>query len=472
MARSLGFKRSLTVLASGLLLAALLIPPFGGASSHREAPLIADDPPADGTDFYMFRTPDRPDTVTFVYNTWPMESPEGGPNFFRFGDDVAYRIVLDDNGDNIDDTWFEFRFRTETRNLNTFLYNTGEVTSLDDPDLNVRQFYSVTRSRSNGTSVVLIDNAPVPPVNIGPKSTPNYESVATSAIRDLPGGGRVFAGQRDDSFFVDLGATFDLLTIRPGAPGNAGGGIDSLTGLNVQSIVLQVPIASVTNNGQMPTAMNSQFGVIGARALSLRQSTRVYNANGTISNSGPWVQVSRLGMPLVNEVVIPRALKDAFNALHIKDDSVALPVVLDPEAARLLAALYGIDVPPPPRNDLVAIFLTGIEGLNKPTFVMPSEQLRLNLFVAPTAIGAGNRLGFLGGEAGGFPNGRRLIDDVVDITLQAAVGGTALTPAQNKAPNNQLGDGVNTNDRAFTATFPYLASPHQGFDHTHHGSTP
>jgi len=466
------FKRPLIIFASALLLATLIVPAFGGASSHREAPLIADDPQADGTDFYMFRSPDAADTVTFVYNTWPIETPEGGPNFFKFGDDIAYRIVIDDNGDNIDDTWFELRFRSEYRTKNTFLYNTGAVTSLDDPDLNFRQFYSVTRMRSNGSSTLLVDNAPVPPVNIGPKSTPNYEALAASAVRNLAGGGKVFAGQRDDPFFVDLGATFDLLTIRPGAPGNKGGGIDSLAGYNVQSIVLQVPIASVTNNGIAPAFANSEFGVIAGRALSLRQSTRVYNTNGTQSASGPWVQVSRLGMPLVNEVVIPLALKDAFNALHPRDDGAALPVVLDPEAARLLKALYGLDVPPAPRNDLVAIFLTGIAGLNKPPFVLPSEKMRLNLFTPATAIGAGNRMGLLGGESGGYPNGRRLIDDVVDITLQAAAGGTPFTPAQNKAPNNQLGDGVNANEKPFLAVFPYVASPHQGFDHTHHRTEP
>lgn len=469
---SLSFARPLAILAAGLFLAALLVPPFGGASSHREAPLISQDPSADGTDFYMFRSPDRPDTVTFVYNTWPMQKPEGGPNFFRFGDDVAYRIIVDDNGDNIDDTIFEFRFRTEVRNPNTFLYNTGPVNSLNDPNLNVRQFYSVTRSRSNGEVTRLVQDAPVPPVNIGPKSTPNYDALAQSAVRDLAGGGRVFAGQRDDPFFVDLGATFDLLTIRPGPPGNKGGGIDNLAGMNVQSIVLQVPITSVTNNGQIPAFNNSEFGVIAGRATSSRQSTKVFNADGTQTASGPWVQVSRLGMALVNEVVIPLGLKDAFNALDPKDDGAALPVVLDPEAARLLNALYGIDVPPPPRNDLVAIFLTGIPGLNKPPFVLPSEKLRLNLFTPPTPIGAGNRMGLLGGDTGGYPNGRRLIDDVVDITLQAAAGGTPFTPEQNKAPNNQLGDGVNQNDKPFVQAFPYLSSPHQGFDHTHHRAEP
>lgn len=450
------------------LLALALVPPLGGASSHREAPMIADDPPADGTDFYMFRSPEDPTQVVFVYNTWPMEDPEGGPNFFRFDPNVSYRIVIDDNGDNIDDTWFEFRFRTELRNDKTFLYNTGAVTSLDDPDLNVRQFYTVTRMRSNGSVTTLASDVPVPPVNIGPKSTPSYESIATAAIRPLNGGGKVFAGQRDDPFYVDLGATFDLLTIRPGAPGNKGGGIDSLAGMNVQSIVLSVPIASVTNNGQMPATANAEFGVIGARATSLRQTTKVLNGNGTTSTSGNWVQVSRLGQPLVNEVVIPLQLKDAFNSLStLQNDSVALPYVTDPEVAKLLKAIYGLDVPPAPRNDLVAIFLTGIPGLNKPSFVTPSEQMRLNLFTPATAIGAGNRLGVLRGDNGGYPNGRRLIDDVVDISLQAMAGGTPFTPAQNKSPNMDLGDGVNQNDKAFTATFPYLASPSQGFDHSH-----
>ncbi len=455
------------VLASATLLAAAIVPSFGGASSHREAPLISQDPAADATDFYMFRSPDAPDTVTFIANYVPFQDPAGGPNFYRFGDDVRYSIVIDDNGDNIDDTRFDFTFKTVVRNGQTFLYNTGPVGSLTDPNLNIRQYYTVTKTLSNGQRTVLGTDLPVPPNNIGPKSTPNYDALAASAIRTLPGGGKVFAGQRDDPFYVDLGSVFDLLTIRPGAPGNKGGGRDELSGFNVLSIALQVPIASVTNNGIAPGFMNSEFGVIGARTTASRQSTRVLTAGAT-SSSGSYVQVSRLGQPLVNELIIPLAVKDAFNASQLKDDIAALNYVTDPEPARLLKALYGIDVPPTPRNDLVAIFLTGIPGLNKPSFIKPSEQLRLNLFVQPTA--APNRMGVLGGDNAGYPNGRRLGDDIVDISLQAVAGGTPFTPAQNVAPNNQLGDGVNQNDQPFLGAFPYVASPFAGFDHPAIGS--
>ncbi len=455
------------VLASATLLAAAIVPSFGGASSHREAPLISQDPAADATDFYMFRSPDAPDTVTFIANYVPFQDPAGGPNFYRFGDDVKYSIVIDDNGDNIDDTRFDFTFRTVIQNGQTFLYNTGPVGSLTDPNLNIRQYYTVTKTLSNGQTTVLGTDLPVPPNNIGPKSTPNYDALAASAIRTLPGGGKVFAGQRDDPFYADLGSVFDLLTIRPGAPGNKGGGRDDLSGFNVLSIALQVPIASVTNNGIAPGFMNSEFGVIGARTTASRQSTRVLTAGAT-SSSGSYVQVSRLGQPLVNELIIPLAVKDAFNASQPKDDIGALKYVTDPEPARLLKALYGIDVPPTPRNDLVAIFLTGIPGLNKPSFIKPSEQLRLNLFVQPTA--APNRMGVLGGDNAGYPNGRRLGDDVVDISLQAVAGGTPFTPAQNVAPNNQLGDGVNQNDKPFLGAFPYVASPFAGFDHPAIGS--
>ncbi|MGH3242875.1 MAG: DUF4331 domain-containing protein [Spirillospora sp.] len=463
--------RIVAVVAAAVLLAAALVPPFGGASSHREAPLISQDPAADGTDFYMFRSPDRPDTVTFIANYYPIQDPAGGPNFYRFGDDVLYTIRVDDNGDNVDDQWFEFRFTTFTRSGSTFLYNTGPVTSLDDPDLNVYQQYTVTRVLSNGKRTVLGSGLPVPPNNIGPKSTPDYDALASAAIRDLPGGYKVFAGQRDDPFWVDLGAVFDLLTIRPGAPGNKGGGRDDLAGANVLTIALQAPITSLTNDGSMPAVTNAQFAVIAGRTTSYRQRTKVLHDDGKApTGGGDWVQVSRLGHALVNEVVAPLGAKDFFNSLQPSGDGALLGAVTDPEVPKLLKAIYGIDVPPTPRNDLVAIFLTGIPGLTKPAFVKPSEQLRLNLAVPVTA--APNRMGVLGGDNGGYPNGRRLGDDVVDISLQAMAGGTPFTPDQNKAPNNQLGDGVNQNEKPYLAAFPYVASPHQGFEHTHHRTEP
>ncbi|MDP9337161.1 MAG: DUF4331 domain-containing protein, partial [Actinomycetota bacterium] len=384
-------------MATAALLAVALVPPFTGASSHREAPMISQDPAADGTDFYMFKSPDRTDTVTLIANYYPFQEPAGGPNFYRFGDDVLYRISIDDNGDAIPDQWFDFRFATTVRNGNTFLYNTGPVPTLLDanlsvnPNLNVYQTFTVTRTYSNGVSSHICSGI-VPPNNIGPMSTPNYATLAQSAVvNNCSDGIRAFAGQRDDPFYVDLGATFDLLTIRPGAPGNKGGGKDDLSGYNVLSIALQVPISKLTNDASTPTDPNSQFAVIGGWTTSYRQKVRVLKGDGVVGNDGPWVQVSRLGAPLVNEVVVPLGAKDLWNNSEPSGDGQFLAGVTDPEAARLLHAIYGIDVPPTPRNDLVAIFLTGITGLNKPAFVKPSEELRLN--VASPVTASPNRMG-------------------------------------------------------------------------------
>ena len=458
--------RSATLGAAALLLATTLVPPLVGASSHREAPMISQDPAADATDFYMFKSPDRQDTITLLANYYPFQEPAGGPNFYRFGDDVLYRINVDDNGDTIPDQTFDFQFKTTVRNGNTFLYNTGPVSSLADPNLNIYQTFTVSRTYSNGKSTQICSGT-VAPNNIGPKSTPNYVGLAASSIVTCSDGIKAFAGQRDDPFFVDLGATFDLLTIRPGAPGNKGGGRDDISGYNVLSIALQIPISKLTNDGSVPTDPNAQFAVIGGWTTSYRQKVKVLNGDGTVNNNGPWVQVSRLGAPLVNEVVVPVGAKDLWNSSQPSGDGQFLAGVTDPEAARLLKAIYGIDIPPTPRNDLVAIFLTGIPGLNKPQYVQASEELRLNVATPVTA--APNRMGVLGGDNQGFPNGRRLIDDVIDIALQAVAGGTPFTPAQYKAPNNQLGDGVNANDVAFLGTFPYAGTPSQGYDHTYPG---
>ena len=458
--------RTFAVLTSAALLALAIVPSFGGASSHREAPMISQDPAADGTDFYMFRSADAPNSVNLIANYYPFQEPAGGPNFYRFGDDVLYAINIDDNGDNITDVSYVFTFQTVTRNPNTFLYNTGPISSLNDPNWNVRQYYKVTRVLSNGSYTDIANGCVVPPNNIGPKSTPNYDALAASAVCIASDGTKIFAGQRDDPFYVDLGATFDLLTIRPGAPGNKGGGRDDLSGYNVLSLALQVPANKLTNDGGDVTTTN--VPVLGGWTTAYRQKVKVLNGDGTANNNGPWVQVSRLGAPLVNEVVVPLGAKDLWNSSQPAGDAATfLGGVTDPEAARLLHAIYGIDVPPTPRNDLVTIFLTGIPGLNQPQSVKASEQLRLNIQTPITA--SPNRLGVLGGDNQGYPNGRRLIDDVVDISLQAVAGGTPFTPPTNKAPNNQLGDGVNVNDKAFLTSFPYVASPTQGYDHTFPG---
>lgn len=447
-----------TLAAAALPLVGPLVAPQTTASSHREAPVIAQDPVADGTDFYMFVSPDRPDTVTFIANYLPLEIPGSGPNFYRFGDDVLYEVHIDNDGDALPNITYGWRFQTTIQNPNTFNYNTGPITSLDDPDFNLRQSYTLTRTDSQGTTT-LVDNAPVPPVNVGPKSTPNYGSLAAAAVTSLPNGGMVFAGQRDDPFFLDLGATFDLLTIRPGPPGGLStGGVDGLRNLSVQTLALQVPIGSVTSDGSNPNSLDAPSAVIGAWTTSSRQNIAI-QPDGTRSGTGSFTQVSRLGNPLVNEFN-PIGAKDLFNASQPRNDEQFLSAVTNPELPKLLNALYGVPVPEAPRNDLVTVFLTGIPGVNQPANVTPSEMMRLNVAVPPTANP--NRLGVLAGDMGGFPNGRRLGDDVVDAALRVMAG--VLVPGFDMAPNNVLGDGVQTNDKPFLGTFPYVALPLAGFD--------
>jgi len=459
--------RLLALLGAGLAIATVLP---GGASSHREAPLISEDPVADNTDVYAFVSPDDPSKLTLIANWIPFEEPAGGPNFFKFGDDVLYQIHVDNDADAVPDITYEWRFTTNVLNSNTFLYNTGPITSLDDPDFNIRQTYSVAEIR-DGARTVIASNLPTPPANIGPRSTPNYDQLASQAVTRIRGN-RYFAGQRDDPFYVDLGSAFDLLGLRPfnqahAIPLPTRNGVDGLGGFNVHSVAIQVPISEVTAGSP----------IIGVYSQTKRQQFRVLQPRGPGSpprQSGSWVNVSRLGMPLVNEVIVPIGKKDAFNASEPTGDGAFLPLVQDPEPARLIDALYPVvSVPPAPRNDQVAIFLTGIPGLNQPANGRPSEMIRLNTSIPPSApVGQGNRLGVLGGDNSGFPNGRRLEDDVVDIEIRALAGATPFTPAFNVSPNNVLGDGVDVNDRAFRTSFPYLGTPHQGYDHGHHRTGP
>jgi hypothetical protein len=427
------------------------------ASSHREAPLISQDPLADNTDVYAFVSPNNPDRVTLIANFIPLEAPYGGPNFFKFDDNVLYEIMVDNNGDAVEDVTFQFRFRTEVRNPDTFLYNTGPITSLDSPNWNVRQFYSVNRiegARRPGRKTLLLDNVPTPPVNVGFRSTPNYDALANAAIRPLPTGGQVFAGQRDDPFFVDLNV-FDLLAVPPVDTNNS----DSLAGFNVHTIAIEVPITSLTGNGSRPTMVTDPNAVLGVWSTASRPSVTA-RGKGEERHNSNFVQVSRLGHPLVNEVVIPRGTKDVFNSLEPTEDAAALPFVTDPEVPKLLLALFNIQTPPAPRNDLVTIFLTGIPGLNQPPNVRPAEMLRLN--VAVPVSSSPNPIGVIAGDAAGFPNGRRLADDTVDIALRVVAGASPLTPDFNSGIRTQLGDGVAANDKPFLAVFPFVAAPHAG----------
>jgi len=438
---------------SAIFVVALALMP-GEASSHREAPLLAQDPMADNTDVYAFVSPDAPDTVTLIANFIPFQKPDGGPNFYSFDPNVVYEIHIDNNGDAVEDVTYQWRFTTEVRNTATFLYNTGPVTSLDDPDLNVRQFYRLTRidgPRRTGMVTELSGRLPVPPPNIGPRSTPNYGALG-GGIQSLPGNITVFAGQRDEGFYVDLGI-FDLLGVGSGTVE------DSTAGFNVSSLAIRVPKSTLARGGTTPASPSDPSAIIGVWSTASRFATRTLSA-GAQQHTGPLVQVSRLGNPLVNEAVIDLARKDAFNGIEPTSDAVALDRVTDPEVPKLLKLIFNVDSPPAPRNDLVTIFLTGIPGLNQPVNVRAAEMLRLNMAIPPTS--SPNRMGVLGGDLAGFPNGRRVGDDVLDIVLQAAAGGTPLTPAYNRSPNNALGDGVSGNDVPYMPSFPYLGIPHAG----------
>ncbi|MDQ3099075.1 MAG: DUF4331 family protein [bacterium] len=447
------------------------------ASSHREAPMVSGDPKVDGTDVYAFVSPDKQDTVTLIANYLPFEEPAGGPNFYQFDDNALYEIKVDSNGDAIEDISYQFRFKTTTKNPNTFLYNTGPITSLNDPDWNITQSYTLTKVE-NGQSTVLAENVMTPPSNVGPTSTPDYPALQAAAVTDVGNGIKTFAGQSDDPFFVELGGLFDLLTIRK-LPGNAGGGIDGLKGYNVQSLALQVPINQLTKNKDKPTDVKDPNAVIGVWSTSSRQATKVLTDNGTQNFSGNFVQVSRLGAPLVNEVVIPIKDKDVWNNSKPVNDAQFANYVTDPELGKLLKALYNVSVPPQgefgsanQRDDLISIFLTGIPNLTKPANVKPSEQLRLNVSVPVSQ--APNRLGVLGGDTQGYPNGRRLADDVTDISIQAVAGAAYPLFHPEFTPDplaTQLGDGVNTNDSEFQTKFPYLALPFSGFDSIPHANS-
>jgi len=478
--RSIG--KSLTGLA--LIFSMAVIPSF--ASSHAEAPLISMDRYADGTDVYGFRSTEagRGGFVTLIANFIPFQDPSGGPQFFRFDDRVLYEIKIDNTGDGLEDITYQFRFTTQIRNDDTILGHTtvnenGIVSSLADLDYNMPQTYTVSRmeGRFGRRGRVIAAGLRTPPSNVGPRVTPNYEAnLGQPAVYNLSGGGKVFAGQRDESFFIDVGAIFDGLGFRSIA---ATGGVDTLRSFNVSSIAIEVPIQDLTSTRSVPASPTADGAVIGVFATASRRSMRVINGDGTEDNQGAFRQISRLGNPLVNELFIPLGLKDAFNSLSPFGDSIAAPFILDPELPKLIQLIFGlygplggppvaINIPPAPRNDLVQIFATGIPvnaitGPNYTTFLSdgrPHEFLRLNTAIPPSANPS--RLGLLGGDVAGFPNGRRVTDDVVDIELRAAVGGTPFTPATNVSPNNALGDGVAANFEGFLTRFPYLQTPNPG----------
>ena len=530
----MSFPRRLTriasiVLAPVILLASVVIatgPGNVGASSHREAPLIAKDPSVDNTDVYAFVSPDAPTTVTLIANWIPFEEPGGGPNFYHFDDNARYNIKIDRNGDGVPDITYEWRFKTTIKNTSSYLYNNGPITSPSSATFNYTQSYTVTAilgDNDTGTRTVLFANKLMVPDNVGPRSTPNYDALAAQFVNTGTGaaaGYKEFSGQREDPFFVDVNSIFDLGGLRPFnglhlVPLTATPGLDSTAGYNVHTTAIQVPISTLAPQcpANDPGVGGSAKCVIGVWSTADRPTITTRGLLTGEVGSGGYTQVSRLGMPLTNEVVLPLALKDAFNGLKPEQDTslfsgslagpavgtLAVESVTKPELQRLLPVLYpgvfkqtGSDanLPALPRTDLLTIFLTGIPGVNAQeksgnpftdSTKIASDQLRLNVAIKPSAaVCAGKRLGAIDGDFAGFPNGRRLEDDVTDIALRAVAGGYgstlqgALAPLginlPNFAPGNVLGDGVDKDDKPCLTAFPYVGTPHSGYNRVHAAS--
>jgi hypothetical protein len=426
---ALGLVAGIAALAAVILLRAPS-PQAGNASSHREAPLISEDPTADNTDLYAFRSPDSPEFLTVISNLIPAEDPAAGPNYYRFSQGARYLINLDRNGDGKADVTYAFRFKSADGPL--FLGNTV-------------QSYTVTRTIGHSSRVIA--RGMTPPDNIGPRTlkqfygTSDYRALAAQRVTALNGGGRVFAGQRDDAFFADIGAIFDLVAIRKGFDN---GGKDFFAGYAVHTLALQIPISQI----------DTKSHVVGVWTSTERKAAYVRKHK---LRRG-WVQVSRLGNPLVNEVVIPTKLKDRWNRLTPATDRKFSTYYENPILAAVINQLYGVGAPEHNRDDLVQVLLTGVPGLNN-TGTTRADELRINLSIPPKPRGTENRLGVLGNDLAGFPNGRRLTDDVVDIAERAVAGAL-------KGNNVPLGDGVNVDDKATLPVFPFQPDPESGADNT------
>jgi hypothetical protein len=448
----------------GLALAAMLAlrgsgPQNAFAASHREAPLISMDPEADITDFYMFRSYEthRAGYVDLIMDTIPGEEPSSGPNYYNFDPNVTYAINVDNNGDGIaNDVRFEFRFQSEFRGTSAaaklflpYVAVPGPITALDGPGsegLGFRQHYTVTMVEGGVKSTTLASGLIAVPSNVGPRTMPNYDALAAQGIYNLPGGGRVFAGQRDDPFAIDLGAIFDTLNIRPSSA------TDMLSGFNVHTLALEVPASWLTSDhrgvdGGHPTARPT----IGAYAETERQVQTVRGV-GSVTGQGDWVQVQRLANPLVNEAIIGTVDKDRWNSLDPEDEAQFEDYYLNPRLALALQLVFGAQASTTNRTDLRDLFLK-----YDPSDTQLSELLRLNLSVSPVPLGQQQPLTVLAGDNAGWPNGRRPIDDVTDIAIKV-IGGPNYAGA---------GDGVTLNDKPLPSAFPFIASPWDGRNRVH-----
>jgi hypothetical protein len=474
------------------------------ASNHREAPITALDPKADITDLYAFRSYDGDSTprVTLIMSVDPFLEPGNGPNWFPFDPEILYEIKVDNNNDAVEDIVFQFRFNTEQRLPNLFQVYAGaggginapanspapvppgtlivppQITNFDSPGLGQRQSYSVTMIK-NGHSTDVSAAGPMyaVPVNVGPR-TMNYAALfSAGTYTTTTPNVKVFAGTTDDAFWIDLGAAFDTFNLRsviaPGVLTPAQDASltnitsDTASGYAVNSIAIEVPVTLLTRTGAVEPA-TSAAATIGVWGTTSRPRTTVRRSPLPAASSGNWAQVQRVGNPLINELLVGTGFKDRFSMEQPRNDSQFANFFLDPAIARILNAATGggLTIPTPPRVDLLPLvtYAPPIAAPGTPSGPV-ADLLRLNTGVAPTPVSSSSRLGLLGGDAAGFPNGRRLYDDVTDITLRAAAG--VLNPAFNIFPNNRLGDGVNVNDAPYRTTFPYLADSPNGRDRRH-----
>ncbi|HEU0022044.1 MAG TPA: DUF4331 domain-containing protein [Dehalococcoidia bacterium] len=510
-----GIKSIIGIAAASVVAGSTIL--TAGASSHNDAPLIAEDPAANNTDVYAFVSTEegRSDYVTLISNFIPMQDPGNGPTHSRFSDRVRYEIKVDVDGDAEADLTYQFKFKNNIVNGKTFLYNTDAIglpPYPSDPtsqyqNLNVQQSYTLTEvvhqkkgdqegaadrdqkddHDQDGTygsndnagrreSHVLVRNARVAPANVGPKSTPDYASLAEAAIHPLPGGGKVFVGPRDEGFYIDLMGFFDLVNLR--GPDQA---VDTFDGFNVHTLALEIPKERFARGGDTD-------GIIGIWSSASRPKTTVLQKGGRpAKTSDGWVQVSRLGNPLVNELLMPLDRKDLFNATRPKDDAKNIAdFIVNPGNSQSAAAIIPVlnrVTGCTPVNDRADLDLVLLKGIPAGTLGLPGNQdtqreggpvtgdlLRLNYNVAPA--GDPSPLGVLGGDVAGFPNGRRVGDDVADIFARAGAGAVLhLLGAIDCPISLEITDYVQHNDVPYLDSFPYLGTPHQGFSHQHGHAT-
>ncbi len=502
--------------AAGLALSLLIaVPPGAFASSHREAPITALDHAADITDFYAFVSYDRPGYVTFILNVDPFLQPSNGPNYFPFDPSIVYEIKIDNNYDALADVTFQFRFQTIIRDPGLFTGYAGAGDGVDAPanspppvapgtpivppaitdlsglpasaGLSLRQTFTVdvikgTRYlplvNTNGNPLYTV------PSNVGPRTMPDYDIMAaTKGIYTLQGGGgatgiKVFAGTVADPFFIDLGATFDSLNYRAGtgvealtpeqdADDQLNSAPNSVAGFNVNSIAIEVPITLLTSDGALHSATDPK-GTIGAWATTSRSQVTIRESPLPATNAGPLAQIQRFGNPLINELIIGTGSKDFWSMSQPVNDSQFAAFDLDPLVARVFNAVYGFNIPAPPRTDLLPLVTYAAPIAPSGTPAGPiADLMRLNTGVPPTPKAQRKRLGLIAGDPAGFPNGRRLTDDVVDIVERVGVGGILSGSSFNVAPNNLLGDGVNAPDVPPQETFPYVHYAYSGRDSRH-----